>query len=56
MDGASPTAHTLLSDIFGFDGFRPMQEDIVQAVAGGEDVLAILPTGGGSVSKPCSTN
>ncbi len=47
MDGASPTAHSLLSDIFGFDGFRPMQEDIVRAVAGGEDVLAILPTGGG---------
>ncbi len=47
MDGASPTAHTLLSEIFGFDGFRPMQEDIVDAVTAGEDVLAILPTGGG---------
>ncbi|MEM6384953.1 MAG: DNA helicase RecQ [Pseudomonadota bacterium] len=47
MDGASPTAHGLLSDIFGFDGFRPMQEDIVDAVTQGEDVLAILPTGGG---------
>ena len=47
MDGASPTARTLLSDIFGFNGFRPLQEDIVEAVARGEDVLAILPTGGG---------
>ncbi len=47
MDGASPTAHTLLSDIFGFDAFRPMQQEIVDAVSAGEDVLAILPTGGG---------
>ena len=47
MDGASPTAQTLLSDIFGYDRFRPMQEDIVNAVAQGEDTLAILPTGGG---------
>jgi len=47
MDGASTTAQSLLSEIFGFDGFRPMQEEIVNAVAVGEDVLAILPTGGG---------
>ena len=47
MDGAQPTAHALLSDVFGYDGFRPMQEDIVGAVSSGEDVLAILPTGGG---------
>ena len=38
MDGASPTAQTLLSDIFGYDRFRPMQEDIVNAVAQGEDL------------------
>ena len=47
MDGASPPAHALLSEIFGYDGFRPLQEDIVDAVTRGEDVLAILPTGGG---------
>ncbi|MEO0915670.1 MAG: DNA helicase RecQ [Pseudomonadota bacterium] len=47
MDGATPTAQGLLSDIFGFDGFRPLQEDIVAAVTRGDDVLAILPTGGG---------
>lgn len=47
MDGASPTARTLLADIFGYDGFRPLQEDIVGAVTRGDDVLAILPTGGG---------
>ena len=36
-----------LRDVFGFDGFRPGQEEIVQAVTAGEDVLAIMPTGGG---------
>ena len=47
MDGGGPSAQSLLKDVFGFDGFRPMQADIVEAVASGEDVLAILPTGGG---------
>ncbi len=37
----------LLSDVFGFDAFRPGQEEIVEAVARGENVLAIMPTGGG---------
>ena len=37
----------LLRDVFGFDGFRSGQEEIVQAVADGENVLAIMPTGGG---------
>ncbi|MCK5501618.1 MAG: DEAD/DEAH box helicase, partial [Tritonibacter mobilis] len=37
----------LLRDIFGFDGFRPGQEEIVDAVSAGENVLAIMPTGGG---------
>jgi ATP-dependent DNA helicase RecQ len=40
-------AATLLSDVFGFDAFRPGQEEIVDAVAGGRNVLAIMPTGGG---------
>ena len=47
MDGVAPTAQSLLADVFGYDQFRPFQEDIVTAVARGEDVLAILPTGGG---------
>ena len=41
------SAATLLSDVFGFDAFRPGQEEIVQAVTAGENVLAIMPTGGG---------
>ncbi len=42
-----PSAATLLSDIFGFKAFRPGQEEIVNAVSSGENVLAIMPTGGG---------
>ena len=43
MQAAAP----LLKDVFGFDAFRPGQEDIVRAVVDGENVLAIMPTGGG---------
>lgn len=40
-------ARRLLSRVFGFDDFRPGQEEIVAAVEAGRDVLAIMPTGGG---------
>ncbi|MFN2377530.1 MAG: DNA helicase RecQ [Candidatus Binatia bacterium] len=36
-----------LKEVFGYDTFRPLQEDIVRATLGGRDVLALLPTGGG---------
>ena len=38
---------TLLRDVFGFDAFRPGQEEIVRVVAEGQNVLAIMPTGSG---------
>ncbi|WP_158965165.1 DNA helicase RecQ [Chachezhania sediminis] len=41
------TPTPLLRDVFGFDAFRPGQEEIVEAVARGDNVLAIMPTGGG---------
>jgi len=37
----------LARDRFGFERLRPGQERAVQALAGGRDVLAVLPTGGG---------
>ena len=40
-------AESLLREVFGFDAFRPGQAGIVAAVAAGENVLAIMPTGGG---------
>ncbi|NBE09188.1 DNA helicase RecQ [Paragemmobacter ruber] len=39
--------HDLLHTIFGFPGFRPGQEEIVNAVLAGRNTLAIMPTGGG---------
>ena len=42
---ADPTA--LLHSVFGFPGFRPGQEEIVNAVLAGRNTLAIMPTGGG---------
>lgn len=42
-----PPAQDLLSSVFGFDAFRPGQEEIVAAVADGRNALAIMPTGGG---------
>ena len=40
-------AQQLLSQVFGFDEFRPGQAEIVEAVLAGRNVLAIMPTGGG---------
>ncbi|MBP5336873.1 MAG: RecQ family ATP-dependent DNA helicase [Bacteroidales bacterium] len=37
----------VLKRYWGYDAFRPMQEEIISAAADGRDVLAILPTGGG---------
>ena len=42
-----PEPRDLLASIFGFPGFRPGQEDIVDAVLAGRNTLAIMPTGGG---------
>ena len=41
------SAATLLHDVFGFQTFRPGQEEIVHTVAEGQNTLAIMPTGGG---------
>ena len=37
----------VLREYWGYESFRPKQEDIVNAALEGRDVLAILPTGGG---------
>ena len=41
------TIHEILKQYWGFDSFRPLQEDIINAVLEGKDSLALLPTGGG---------
>ncbi|MGB7404127.1 MAG: RecQ family ATP-dependent DNA helicase, partial [Pacificimonas sp.] len=37
----------ILRTVFGYDDFRPLQGEIVEAVTAGEDRLAIMPTGAG---------
>ena len=37
----------MLKQYWGYPSFRPLQEDIVDAVVAGRDTLALLPTGGG---------
>ena len=39
--------HETLRDVWGYDAFRPRQEEVVRAVLEGRDTLALLPTGGG---------
>jgi ATP-dependent DNA helicase RecQ len=42
--------HTLpetLRTVFGFESFRPNQEDIITSIVNGRDVFAVMPTGGG---------
>ncbi len=37
----------ILQRVFGYDAFRPFQEDVVNSLLAGEDVLAVMPTGSG---------
>ncbi|MBL6448363.1 RecQ family ATP-dependent DNA helicase [Fulvivirga sp. 29W222] len=38
---------SVLKKYWGYDAFRAVQDDVVNATLRGEDVLALLPTGGG---------
>ena len=45
MNSLSPK--TLLQKYFGYPAFRPHQADIIDAILMGQDVLAVIATGGG---------
>jgi len=43
----TPPLLPALRQYFGFDSFRPLQEEIINDALRGRDVFALLPTGGG---------
>src|SRR3989442_8500618 len=47
MNPESTSLLSLLKQTFGFDSFRPLQEEIIRDALAGRDVFALLPTGGG---------
>lgn len=47
MNSESTPLLPLLKQSFGFDSFRPLQEEIIRTALAGRDVFALLPTGGG---------
>jgi ATP-dependent DNA helicase RecQ len=47
MSPLPPPAHALLKSVFGYDHFRPGQEEVIAAVLKGGPVLAVMPTGSG---------
>jgi ATP-dependent DNA helicase RecQ len=48
LDHLQPSAtHKVLRDVFGYESFRPGQEEIVDAMLAGKHVLAVMPTGAG---------
>ena len=43
----SPSIYDILQRYWGYQEFRPLQEDIIRSVLEGNDTLGLMPTGGG---------
>lgn len=42
-----PSPDSILHGVFGFDGFRGVQPEVIDRIMAGRDTLAIMPTGAG---------
>jgi ATP-dependent DNA helicase RecQ len=47
LTSIGPDVLHLLKSRFGYDSFRPGQEDVISSLLGGDNVLAVMPTGSG---------
>jgi ATP-dependent DNA helicase RecQ len=47
MEGILPDKYEILKTQFGYDSFRPGQEEAIDAILSGRDTLAVMPTGAG---------
>lgn len=45
MNTGNLSPKDLLKKYFGYDSFRPGQEEIVKNILNGKDVLGVMPTG-----------
>jgi ATP-dependent DNA helicase RecQ len=42
-----PSPTSILKETFGYDTFRPHQQEVIENVLARKDTLAVMPTGGG---------